>query len=85
MRHSANGKESIEVIDLHSCVLLHEGVNSFVVVYRVPRADGLIGPANILYDLAVMWRTCECGDVCFYRLEQRISVRRHKLIIVNLY
>ena len=68
MHHTTYGEETIEIVNIHARVLVHEGMHSLVIVERVARADELVCPADVLDDLAIVRRASESGDVPLDRL-----------------
>ena len=59
VRHSTDREKAVKVVHLKVGVLLHEHVHRLVVVDRVPGANGLIRPADIMDHLPIVRWTCE--------------------------
>ena len=54
MLHAWDDKEAIVVVDIQLRVLVHECVNSLVVVDGVARCDELVSPPRVVDQLAVV-------------------------------
>ena len=52
--HPTNGKQPIEIVNLHLRILSHEPIDRLIVVERIARADELVSPPHVVDDLAVM-------------------------------
>ena len=73
MSHSRNREETIEVVDLHVRVLLHERVHRFVVMERVAWTDELVCPSDVLDDLPIVGQVGELSNICFDGLGEHVS------------
>ena len=73
MSHATHGEKTIEIVDIHSRVFLHEGMNSLIVVQRVPRTDELICPSDVVDDFPIVGRTSEFRDVRVDGLRRELS------------
>lgn len=59
MLHAWDGEEAIVVVDIQLRVLVHEVVDSLVIMNGVARRDELVGPPSVMDKFAVMRRAGE--------------------------